>query len=451
MEPKFHFRGIQFVKKALKLSSAVMLASMLVLSACSDGGTGQTGANQNDSASKKSGAATKLTFWTFNELHQKFFESMAKSWNAANPNEQIELEATTFPYDDNHNKLTVALQSGTGAPDLVDIEISKIGNYLKGDVQLVPLNDIVEPEKANLIMSRLDNYAKDGKYYGIDYHVGAQVIYYNKEILDKAGVNPDDIKTWDDFEKAGKQVLEKTGKPMTTVETSDQWTLWPMVAQHGSDFLDKDGNVKLNDAVNLEVLTYLQKLVKEKIAVPTPGGNHHAEEYYGFMNKGGAASVWMPMWYMGRFTDYMGDLKGKIVIKPMPVFKQGEPRSSGMGGTGTVITKQSKSADLAKKFLAYAKVSKEGNIEIWKQLGFDPIRSDVWTDAKMKEANKYTDYFGKNIFEFLSSLKSEIAPINVKEKTPAVSDVVKTKVNFLILNDLKDPKQVLDDAAKSIK
>nr|WP_245773111.1 sugar ABC transporter substrate-binding protein [Paenibacillus catalpae] len=410
---------------------------MLVLSACS--------------SDNSSGKATKVVFWTFNELHQQFFESMADRWNEAHPDEKIKLVATTFPYDDNHNKLQVALQSGKGAPDLVDIEISKIGNFLKGEPQLVPLNDIVEPNKDNLVMSRLDNYAKDGQYYGIDYHVGAQVIYYNKEILDQAGVDADKIITWDDYEAAGKQVLEKTGKPMATVETTDQWSYWPLVVQHGSDLLDKDGNVTLNDQANIEVLTYLQKLVNEKVAVVAPGGFHHSEEYYGFMNGGGAASVWMPMWYMGRFTDYMADLKGKIIIKPMPVFKQGELRSSGMGGTGTVITNQSKNQELVKKFLEFAKVSKEGNIEIWKQLGFDPIRSDVWTDAAMTESNKYTDYFGKDIFTFLSSLKDEIAPTNIKEKTPAVSDVLKTKTMFQALNDLKDVKQVLDDSAASIK
>ncbi|KQX56790.1 ABC transporter substrate-binding protein [Paenibacillus sp. Root444D2] len=447
------------MKRKLQVTSAAVLASMLLLSACtSNSGTNNGGsataspatATKSDSATK-SGTPVKLSFWTFNELHQKFFESMAESWNKTHPEQPIQVEATTFPYDDNHNKLLVALQSGTGAPDMADIEISKIGNFLKGDVQLTALNDIVEPEKANLVMSRLDNYAKDGKYYGIDYHVGAEVIYYNKEILDKAGVNADDIKTWDDYEKAGKQVLEKTGKPMTTVETTDQWSVWPLVVQHGSDFLDKNGNVTLGDQANTEVLTYLQKLVKEKVAVTAPGGFHHAEEYYGFMNKGGAASVWMPMWYMGRFTDYMPDLKGKVIIKPMPVFKQGEMRSSGMGGTGTVITKQSKNQDVAKKFLSYAKLSKEGNIQIWSQLGFDPIRSDVWNDPALKADNKFTAYFGKNLWDVLISVKSEIAPTNIKEKTPAVSDYIKTKTIFQALNDLKDPKQVLDDAVKNIK
>ncbi|MCR2808093.1 extracellular solute-binding protein, partial [Paenibacillus soyae] len=88
----------------------------------------------------------------------------------------------------------VSLQSGSGAPDLADIELGKFPNFLKGEPQLVPLNDIVEPELGNLVKARFDIYAKDGNYYGVDYHVGASVIYYNKELLDKAGVNPADIK-----------------------------------------------------------------------------------------------------------------------------------------------------------------------------------------------------------------------------------------------------------------
>ncbi|WP_142688686.1 extracellular solute-binding protein, partial [Acinetobacter baumannii] len=86
------------------------------------------------------------------------------------------------PYDDMHNKLLIALQSGVGAPDLVDIELGKYANFLKGDIQLVPLNDIVEPELDNIVKARVEIYSKDNTYYGICFHVGAAVIYYNTEL-----------------------------------------------------------------------------------------------------------------------------------------------------------------------------------------------------------------------------------------------------------------------------
>jgi arabinosaccharide transport system substrate-binding protein len=437
------------MRKKWLLVMTLILVFTTVMMGCS--GNNESGNKSGNDGKANSGKTTTLTLWTFNELHQKFYESMADIWNNTHPESPIKLEATTFPYDDMHNKLLVALQTGTGAPDLADVEISKFANYLKGTPQLAELNDVVEPELDNIVKSRVDIYAKDGKYYGVDFHVGAAVIYYNKEILDQAGVNADEIITWADYAAAGKKVLEKTGKPMTTLESTDQWSYWPLISQQGSDFLDKDGNPIMDNEINLKTLQYLQNLVKEKVAIAAPGGGHHAEEYYGLMNQGGAASVWMPMWYMGRFTDYMPDLKGKIIIKPMPAWEAGGFRSAGMGGTGTTVTNQSKHIDLAKQFLAFSKLSKEGNIEIWKQLGFDPIRLEVWDNPVVKEPNKFTEYFGDNIFETLKEVKDEINAVNVGEKTPAASDVVKKTVLFRALNDLEDPAKLLKEAQSELK
>jgi arabinosaccharide transport system substrate-binding protein len=144
---------------------------------------------------EKAAGPTELSLWTFQEVHAKFYDSMVQRWNAENPGEQITLKPEVLPYDDLHNKLLVALQSGVGAPDIVDIEVSKFANYLKGDIQLAPLNDLLDPIKDKFVQARLALYEKNGKYYGIDFHVGAEVMYYNNEILKAAGVDVDTIKT----------------------------------------------------------------------------------------------------------------------------------------------------------------------------------------------------------------------------------------------------------------
>ncbi len=427
----------------------------LMLSACSGGNNNASNSNtgKKETEGVSNEAATKIEFWTFQQLHADFYDQMVKRWNEANSTKTIELVANVSPYDDMHNKLLVTLQSGSGAPDFADIELSKFPNYIKGEPQLEPLNDIIEPEMDNLVKSRFDIYAKDGNYYAIDYHVGASVIYYNKEILDKAGVNPDDIKTWDDYAKAGKIVLDKTGIPMTTLETSEQWSMWLQTAQLSSedDLLKTDLTPNLDGPEVTKVMTWEQEIMKSGVAIGAPGGFHHAEEYFGFMNNGGAASIWMPLWYMGRFTDSMPDLKGKMVIRPMPAWSEGEPRSAGMGGTATVVTKQSKNKDLVKEFLSFAKLSKEGSIATWTVLGFDPLRSDVWDDPAMKEPNKFTEYFGDNIFDVLNDVKGEIEGINIGEKTPQVIDAIKTQTNVRILLDNEDPATVLKEVNAELK
>ncbi len=453
------------MKRIISLGLAVFMTASLALTGCGSQGTPKdtTGAATESNAETSAVVSTEpttgapakvstLNFWTFQELHKGFMDDAVATWNQAHPDKPIELKVDVYPFDDMHNKLLIALQSGAGAPDIADIECGRFPTFLKGTPALAELNRVVEPIKDKLIMGRMDNYAKNGKYYGIDYHVGAQVIYYNKEILDKAGVNADDIKTWEDYTAAGKKVLEKTGKPMTTVEVTDHWTYYPLITMQNSDYLTKDGAPQLDNEINIKSLQLLKDMVyKDKIAVLAPGGWHHAEEYWAWMNKGNAASVWMPMWYMGRFTQYMPDLKGKMIIRPMPTF-QGGMKSAGMGGTGTAVTVQSKNADLAVDFLAEAKLSLEGSIKTWTILGFDPIRKDAWSDPAMKADNQYTQYFGNDIFGTLQSIVSDIGPIHYGDLYPTALSLVQKNILFKVLKEQSQtPEQALKEANNELK
>ncbi len=371
-----------------------------------------------------------VEFWTFQDLHVQFYEKMAAKWNEENPNEPINLIPTVYPYDDMHNKLLIAFQSGVGAPDLVDIELGKYANFLQGDIQLVPLNDIVEPELDNIVKARVDIYSKDGNYYGICFHVGAAVIYYNTELCDQAGIDWKNIKTWDEYYEAGKKLKAALpDKYWASVESGDVWHMWPMLSSQGGDMLTKDGKPDINSAQMVKALEYNRKLIDEGIATIAPGNFHHSEEFYALMNSGAIGSIVMPMWYMDRFTDHMPDLAQKIAIAPLPVWEAGQPRSVGMGGTGTSVTKQCENPDLVKRFLSFAKLSKEGNIEVWNTLGFDPIRTEVWSLPEMVNSeNKFTEYYVTNPFDVLNSIKDEILSVNVSDALPATLDAMKNSV-----------------------
>lgn len=439
--------------KSKSLLTLLIGLLVLALAACGGDKTSSGDAEESIVIGGDVEDATELTYWTFVELHMNFFEDAVPRWNEENPDKPITLKAETYPYDQMHNNLLLALQSGTGAPDISDIEISRFPNYLQGEPQLLPMNQFVEPEIDNFIKSRFEIYAKDGNYYGMPTHVGASVMYYNKEIMDEAGVDIDSIKTWADYVEAGKQVVAKTGKMMTNVHTGDYMTMWEMISQQGSDWFNEDGELTVDNDINIKTLQFLYDMIYEhKIAELTPGGAPHAEEFYAYMNDGGAASITMPMWYMGRFTDYMEDLKGKMVVRPMPAWEVGGNRSAGMGGTGTVVTNQTKHPDLAKEFLAFAKLSKEANIKLWTVLGFDPPRWDVWESEEVKADNKFYQFFGDDIFDTLLDVKDEINAVNITEYTPDVATEINTNVfDSVLRQQSQTPEEALKLAAKTIK
>lgn len=440
------------MSKLLKRMLVMLTVIGLVLVGCNNNNGGEQ-SSSNGSSDSNSGEAQELTFWTFQGLHVEFFEDAAKSWNEEFPDRQIEFKAESFPYDEMHNNLLLAFQSGVGAPDIVDIEINRFPNYLQGDIQLEPLNDLVESEIDQFVQSRFEVYGADGNYYGAPTHVGASVAFYNNEIFEAAGVSPDDIETWDDFVEIGKVIKAETDKPMMPVFTTGFWSFYPMISQRGSDFFDENGEVILDNADNAEVLQFIHNMIYEdEIAVLAPGSRHEAEEFFAFMNDGGAAALVMPSWYASRFVEYMPDLSRKMVMKPMPAWEEGGFRSAGMGGTGTAVTKQAKDVQLAKDFLAYAKLSKEANIKIWEILGFDPPRHDVWDAPELRAENKFTEYFGTGLFDMLIGIKDEIHPLNITAQTPLARDLIETNVLHSVLQEqTHTPEEALKQAADEIR
>ncbi len=402
-------------------------------------------------------APTTVTFWSFQAAHVKFMEDAAIRWNEANPDRPIELKAETLGYDDLHNNLLISLQTGTGAPDLVDIEISMYANFITGEEQyipLVPLNSIVEPDKEVLIMGRFDNYENYGNYYGVDYHVGAAAMMYNKDILAEAGVNMADVKTWADFAEAGKVVKEKTGKYMMAAETTEHWTYYPLITQQGSDFFDKEtGEVILDNEVNVKTLQWLLDGIKDGYFVEMPGGFCHSEEWYAYMNAGNVACIAMPLWYLNRFTDYMPDLNGKMAVTTMPVWTEDGGNSAGLGGTGTSITNQCQNVDFVKEFLYFAKISREGAIRTWTQLGFDPIRTDIYDDPEMTKPNAFTDYFGNDVYAVMDATAASITSLSTSNPLyPEALTLVQKTVMFEVLSEKsKTPEESLKNAADQLR
>ena len=396
---------------------------------------------------------TELVFWTYVDLHSQFMEDAADRWNEMHPDEPISIKCESYPVEDMHSKLLITLQSGQSAPDIVDVNVAKFSNFMKGnDIGFIGLNDIIEPEKDAFLQAVLDIYKKDDTYYAIEYHVGAPVIYYNTEILDAAGVKVEDLVYWSDVAEAGKKVLATTSKPMITFEINDSWSYYIMVGEQKSDWIDSDGNVIMDNQINTDTLQFMLNMINEGTAITTPGGGFHTEEYYGFMSKGGAAAMVEPLWYMGRFTDFMPELKGKIQIAPLPKWDD-DSVAPVFGGTGTAITVQCEHQDLAKRFLYEAKISKEGSTNIWTVLGFDPLRMDIWDTDAMKEPNVFTNYFGDGIFDIIIQMKDSFYPTNITQSLfPAANQLIANDVLFKALSEKSmTPAEALQAAADELR
>ncbi len=292
--------------------------------------------------------ATRFTFWTFVDRHATWFQKRAEEWNAANPDRPVALDPSVIEYAQMHDNLAAAFVNGSGGPKIVDIEIGKFSNFLKGTVHLLDLTAETQPYVPDLIASRLAPYQFGGKQYGIDYHLGAYLAFYNGALLTKAGIDADSIKTWADFQAAGKTFMAKqnptadpNGAFFSTIETTDVHTMIGPMLMAGGGFYDASGNLTITSPGNEKALQLAADMVNtDKIAMASPGGFLHAPEFYAAMQAGKIAAFVMPQWYMTRFPDNMDGLCGSMLIKPMPTFDGQTVTTSMGGGTGTAVTDQ---------------------------------------------------------------------------------------------------------------
>ena len=446
-----------------KVLAALLCAAMVGTTLAGCGSSGSD--SGSDDSAKQTGKkemdvegddVTTLNVWTFIENHQDFYTDMAEKWNEENPDRKVKLLLSNMAYDDMHNKLSLALQSGERAPDVVDIELGKFPAFMTGNIGLKDLTDAIAPYKDNVVQSRLDLYSKDGKCYGLPTHVGTTVAFYNTEALEAAGIDYTTIKTWDDFKEAGIKYHDATGKTFAAAETTAQWTLNLMLAQKGGSYLKEDGSLDVNNDKMVEVLQCMKDM-QDAVALATiAGGQPDNEEAYPLFNDGEVAAAIMPFWQTSRYLSYMTDLSGKVAIAAPPVFGDNDAvKTIGGGGTGTAVVASGKNADLAADVFAFIKLSDEANVEVWNVLGFDPVNTEVWTQTDITENpdNQYVKYFNTKPFDTLLEVQDGIGLLDcyTDEKMPSINNVFTTQTLNDIFESGVDVKEALDEAQDTLE
>ena len=402
---------------------------------------------------------THFEMWSFVDVHNEFYGKMVEKWNEENPDRQLNVTFSTYPYSDMHNKLMMSLQAGSGAPDMCDVEIGQFPNYTGADTPLYALNDALAPYEADCVQSRLDVYSKaDGTRIGVPTHVGASVMYWNAEIFEKYGLDYKSVKTWDDYTKLGEQLRDASNGEvyLPSVDTGGVDWMWIAMAEYGEDWTggpDGEVNVEL-DSVK-KMMTMQKQWLDDGIAMISTDG--HVDLEAGFKNvmEGKIASFPKAMWYMSRFLNYMPEMEGKYDITTIPVFEEGQKCSVGIGGTGTVVTEQSADPALAAEFLAWAKLSEDGEAHIWNDLGFDVCNSALWfdDDFAFDESNPYNTFFRVKPYEVLQQLANEdaIGTIYTTTVSPTLNDYMCTTTLNEVFEDGMDIDEALAEAQEYIE
>jgi multiple sugar transport system substrate-binding protein/arabinosaccharide transport system substrate-binding protein len=388
-----------------------------------------------------------ITMWTHDNLYVQFFTDRGKEWAAKYPQYSFKFDFVQIPYGEVFTKVLGNLAAGSGAPDLIGIEISVFSRFMKGGIAekgLIDLTPLVGGDKDKFV--RWEPYSYKGKLYGVESALCPVAYYYRQDIFKDAGIDMP-IKTWDDFALVGKKMASQ-GYAMAPVDSNGNTVFMELFQQWDGLVFDKEGDLTLESPKAVKVLEFLVNGAnRDKFFWPT--SEYYAAPTFAALKQSKAIGVIMPDWYSVYFLKpNVPEQSGKWRIQNLPVWEAGGRRVSTWGGTGFAITRQSKNPQLVFDLLKYTYLTKENQVRRFKEINYFPHMVDAFFDPGVTQvADPY--YGGQNFGGVLAAVAKEIP---IQYQSPFWSEAMTEISNQITLAHAakKTPQQAIKDAAAKI-
>jgi multiple sugar transport system substrate-binding protein len=359
-----------------RLYLAVTLTLGLALAACGGGG-----GNQN--ASKAASARGPIKIWYSNNAEEvKWGKAVVADWNQAHANEQVTAEE--IPAGKSSEEVIGASITAGNTPCLVFNTAPAAVPQFQKQGGLVALDSF--GDGASYIQQRTgpraDQYkSPDGKFYQMPWKTNPVMIFYNKDVFAKAGLDTSNppLKTYDEFLATAKTLVAKGGVkaaiwPAPSSEFFQPWfDFYPLfIAQTGKQLVE-NGEPQFAGPEGVAVGEFWKQLYDQGLA--------QREMYNGdaFGDKKAAMAIVGP-WAIAVY----GKVKWGVVPVPTKDGKDPSQIQTFSDEKSSAMYSSCKNRATAWDFLKFA-TSNDADGKLLEMTGQMPMRTDLPTN--------YPDYF----------------------------------------------------------
>lgn len=381
-------------------------------------------------------APVTISYFTFsaNPDHLNDIDAMRKAFEAQHPDIKIRVE--TAAWDAYWTKLQT-LVAGGAVQDSFELNYENFVSYADRGA-LLNLTPLISADKSfnakRYNQQAYKAFSRDGKQYGLVESFSNVVLFYNKDLFDKAGVPyPSADWTWKDELAAAKKLTDAKKDIWGTYSPIQFWEFYKTVAQNGGALVT-NGKLTLNRPENVGALEWMiDKVNKYKV---TPNDAQMAGRENGDMFKtGNIAMLRTGIWWFAAFKD--APFEWDIALEPGNTSK-----AHHFFANGLAVSSKSKHPKEAYEWIKFLSSGTEA-LKIRIQSGWElPAVTDKELLASYLKQSppKSRDV----VFEALDTL---VVP-PVIERWGEFTDVVGRYLDLARLGKLT-PKEALDQAQKA--
>ena len=310
----------------------------------------------------------------------KFSEDAFAKWQADN-NVKVVYEAPPWPQL--HDKMAANFASGQYVHDIVYMSgwVPEFGNYLIDFVGDLPSDLVVDLPK-----SSFSTVTWGGRRMGVVFTLSLLTLFYNMELLDKAGIK-EAPKTWDDLKAVAKELtgggkfgwVLNYGAPEGIGGVASYWMCF--LQQAGGKMYDDKGQPAFNNDAGVSSLQMMVDLME----FTDPGSISYVgiNDATNIFTAGNAAMMmnWPFMWKPAN-DPASSKVVGRVETAILPA---GPAGSASIDGTDAyTITKLSPNPEVARKLIEFY-LDKEVQKRQVLDTGWLPIRLSVLNDPEVQK------------------------------------------------------------------
>ncbi len=347
-----------------------------------------------------------LTVWAMGNEGTKL-KTLADAFTKENPD--VTVNVTPVDWGQAVTKLQTAIAGGA-TPDVSQMGTDMMAQFGAGGT-FDPVPADIDP--AAFFETAWNTNIVDGAAVGVPWYVETRLLYYRKDVAEKAGISAPPT-TWDELKAMAKAMQEKGGSKYGISLGTKNWQEYvPFLWSNGGDIADASGTPALNSPQAVEALTFYDSFFEEGL---TPKSVPEGFDITPAFVKGDYPMFFSGPWHLGLIKDAGGaDFDGKWAIAPMPKKTAG---TSFLGGANMVVFKESKNKDAAwafVKFLADPKTQ-----ALWyKTATVLPAVQSAWDDPDVA-ADPNVKMFGDQ----LQDTKTQPASTTWSELSSAINDIL---------------------------
>jgi len=385
--------------------------------------------------------------------------TMMEAFNEAYPD--ITVEFVNYSPSEVAQNLALAIQGGTGAPDVALMETNQVPRIVELG-GLVDLTDRLEPDLADFNAPALAAGVKDASYYAVPWDVGPVVLYYRRDIFEAAGLPSEPeavdelVATWDDFFAVCQTIKTETGLPCFSLNRAsnygDIWTniLW----SQGIGWWDEQDNLTINTPAHVEALEILGRFWEADLV---SDDLEWTDGWYATLNEtaleGGTvppvATLPIAGWMGGFLKNWAApDTTGLWGVVRLPAVASDGVRSSNQGGSSYTIPAQSANIEAAWAFINFVN-STESQLALFEYGDIFPARLSAYESPIFSEADPY--FADQAVREVYAEAARNIPNANI---VGVHSNVIGTNTDVAIQSyatGAASAQEALDEAAELIR